>query len=125
MDGYFEITKARCVSKFLTAYGMQVTMLFAVALLLLCFSNSRRPQFAHFARFFIWLTLLEGFIASLGVVLDLGGFAGRPAYVRLLVFGFEVGLVFFFVIAEIFRYRKAFPKPDPRDKKKIGAPEGG
>ncbi len=125
MDSYFEITKARCVSKFLTTYGMQVTTLFVIALLLLYLSNSRRPQLAHLARWFIWPTLLQGFLSSLEVVLDLGGFAGRPAYVARLFLGLQEGLAFFFLTAEIFRYRKAFPKPDPRDKKKIGAPEGG
>ncbi len=125
MDHYFEIVKPPWIGGYLTGYGMQVTTLFAVALLLLYLSESRRPKFAHFARWFIWLFLLQGLIASLGAFLYGGGLTGHPEFVEWLFVGLQEILALFFVIAEIFRYRKAFPKPDPRDKKKIGAPEGG
>ena len=122
MDNYFQIIKAHCLSKYLSTGEMQVTTLFAIALLLLYLSNSKKPKLAHFARWFIWLMLLQGFLASLALVLDRGGFAGRPMYLDWLFLGLQEGLAFFFIIAEVFRYRRAFPKIYPPDKSKKEAP---
>ncbi len=111
MNHFLEIANAPWAGGDLATYGIRLAALFAIAVILLSLSYIRHPRIAHFARWFLWLVLLQGLVTALEALLDRGFLTGRPSYVQWLITAFQEVLMVVFFVVYFFRYRKAYSGP--------------